>query len=310
MRGKLVSLVFWAAAICLVATAFLSPLADRHWLLDLASNLRVPIILVGLFVAAAALATRRYLVMLVTLGAMVPHVLSMAVHLPSQPPPGGRPISVATANLLWNHDEPEVAIDLLAGLNLDLLVVQEKATQWNAHLGPLRQRYPYTAPRSPAFSHDVMVFSRWPITAVTPFIPGRAYRMGMIVELQIEDRELVVFAIHAPSPTGAARADLRDDFLENVASEILARSARPVLAIGDFNVTPYTPSFDILTAAGLSAAAASGTPLSTWPTWMPMIGLPIDHVLGNDLIAIGTVELGPDIGADHYPVIAHLRLLD
>lgn len=310
MRGKSVSLVFWVVAIGLVSTAFVTPLAGQSWLFDLASNLRLPILVIALFVGAAALATRRYLILVVTIGAMVPHVLALTVHLPTQPPPGGRPISVGTANLLWNNDDPERAVGILSQLNLDLLVVQEKSTQWNAHLGPLRQRYPFIAPRSPAFSHDVMVFSRWPIVSVTPFIPGRAYATGMIVDLRIEDRLLSVLAIHAPTPISANRTERRNAFLERIAAEALAREGQPVLVIGDFNITPYSPSFEILTEAGLSLRAASGTPFMTWPTWLPMIGLPIDQVLGNDRIALGTVEIGPDIGADHYPVIARLRILD
>lgn len=309
MRGTFVSFVFWIAAIGLVASAVFPALADRYWLFDLASNLRMPILLVAVFVGAAALATRRYVVLLVTVGAMVPHLLSLAGHLPTQAQPGGRPITVGTVNLLWNNDDPGRAVDILAQLNLDLLVVQEKSTQWNAHLGPLRQRYPFVVPRSPAFSHDVMVFSRWPIASVAPFITGGAYLTGMRVDLQIEGRPLVVLAVHAPSPTSARRTDNRNAFLRRIAAEVQALTEQPVLVIGDFNVTPYAPSFQILTDAGLSFAASSGTPLATWPTWLPLIGLPIDHVLGNHWIALGAVEIGPDVGADHYPVISRIRIL-
>lgn len=310
MPRILVSLVFWVLAIGLVATAFVGFLADRFWLFDLISNLRLPILLLALIVAVIALATKRYLVMLLAIAAMVPHIVVMAVHLPAQQPNGGRPLSVGTINLLWSHGDPDQAAASLSELNLDLLVVQEKSTQWNASLDPLRERYPFSAPRSPAFSHDLMVFSRWPIIEVTRFFSGGVFLTGMIVDLQVEGHVLTVLAVHAPTPTSASRTVLRNAFLERVAAEVVSRPDRPVLAIGDFNVTPYSPSFRILTEAGLSNDASSGTPLTTWPTWLPLVGLPIDHVLVNDRIAIGTVERGPDIGADHFPVIAHIRILD
>ncbi|MEM7442611.1 MAG: endonuclease/exonuclease/phosphatase family protein [Pseudomonadota bacterium] len=304
------SIAFWLVAICLIATAFLPELADRSWLFDLASNLRLPIIIAAAILAIAALSTRRYLIMLVAIGSTVPHLMAMTVHWPEPQPQGGRPISVGTANLLWNHEDPANAVALLSDLNLDLLVVQEKSTQWNTHLRPLRERYQFTVPGSPAFSHDVMVFSRWPVVSVTPLAPGSTYRSGMIVELVIDDHTLTVIGVHAPTPTSARLTDRRDAFLNRIAEEVQARRGNHVLVVGDFNATPYAPSFQILAEAGLSADASSGTPIATWPTWLPLVGLPIDHVLGNDRIAIGTVETGPDIGSDHYPLIAHVRLLD
>jgi len=177
-------------------------------------------------------------------------------------------------------------------------------------MDPLLDRYSYRAPSLPEQSQDVMVFSRHPINQVRPFEPARRFLTGAVVDLSIDGVPVTLMAVHTIAPFSPAQLDARDRQISTLAEIAEASVDRPVIALGDFNLTPYAPAFDRLTDAGMSPLAETGTPLATWPTWLPILGLPIDHVLGNQRVAIDAVERGPDIGSDHYPVVAQLRLLD
>ena len=46
----------------------------------------------------------------------------------------------------------------------------------------------------------------------------------------------------------------------------------------------------------------------TWPTYNPLLRIPIDHCLVSEHFMIGEQYQGPDFGSDHYPVLTRLYL--
>ena len=82
-----------------------------------------------------------------------------------------------------------------------------------------------------------------------------------------------------------------------------------LIVVGDLNTSPWSPHFrDLLTATGLRNAAAGHGWIPTWPTWFWPALIPIDHVLVRGPLGVEDLERGPDVGSDHYPLIAGLRL--
>jgi len=308
MSSVKISLVTVAGCFLLAATTGL--LGRFSWLFEMASHLRLGFLVAGVIAIGIALLLRRAGFALLILLALLPHAWALRIHLPADQPAGGLPFTVLTANLLWVNPRPAEAVAWLAGQDADIVVLQEKSDIWDAHLGPLAAGYPHAVPDDPASSVDVMVFSRHPVLDVAPLSPGSRFVSGMAITLDVDGRQLLVVAVHTISPFSAGHAAARNRQLAGIAVLAMARADLPVIVVGDLNVTPYSPEFDVLGSAGLSGRAGSGTPLATWPVWLPVLGLPIDHVLGNARVAIDRVERGPDIGSDHYPVTAWLRLLD
>jgi endonuclease/exonuclease/phosphatase family metal-dependent hydrolase len=44
----------------------------------------------------------------------------------------------------------------------------------------------------------------------------------------------------------------------------------------------------------------------TWPTFFPLLGIPIDHCLVSADLGVAQYRRLADFGSDHYPVLARL----
>ena len=59
---------------------------------------------------------------------------------------------------------------------------------------------------------------------------------------------------------------------------------------------------------GLRNARSGFGILPTWPTFMPVLYIPIDHCLVTKEIDIIKLRTGRNVGSDHLPLIADLAI--
>jgi endonuclease/exonuclease/phosphatase (EEP) superfamily protein YafD len=168
--------------------------------------------------------------------------------------------------------------------------------------------YVVEIPPQISFRKGVMLFSRHPIVDVAYVRPVPDYLPIVVARIAIGGDVVTVIAVHPPHPTSARFARIRALQLKAIA-EIAARTEGPLVVAGDFNSTPWSRPFHDLTTQGRLVDAAARRPWqTTWPTWLPGLGLPIDHVLVNRHLVARRLERGPDIGSDHYPLTADLMV--
>lgn len=79
--------------------------------------------------------------------------------------------------------------------------------------------------------------------------------------------------------------------------------ARMILA-GDFNSTPW--SFARAREDARNGLIRRTHALPSWPTTFGVPFLPIDHVYAGPGLRTVSVKRGPDLGSDHYPIVAVL----
>jgi endonuclease/exonuclease/phosphatase (EEP) superfamily protein YafD len=116
-----------------------------------------------------------------------------------------------------------------------------------------------------------------------------------------------VLGIHPRSPISAGYTDERNAQLAAVA-DLVRESSGATLVCGDFNDTPFSPSFRAFKArAGVANAAAGQGYPATFPAgWLP-VWVPIDHCVYRGGLVPVRVQSGPDVGSDHYPLVAEFR---
>ena len=49
---------------------------------------------------------------------------------------------------------------------------------------------------------------------------------------------------------------------------------------------------------------------ATWPSGLILLRIPIDYCLVSEGIGVMDVQVGPDIGSDHFPLIVDLLVGD
>ena len=112
----------------------------------------------------------------------------------------------------------------------------------------------------------------------------------------------------SPKPTEPEDSRERNYQLDHIGATVEG-VAGPVIVAGDFNTTPWSPHFrDLLATTGLRDAGTGRGWLPTWPGRLGPAGIPIDHVLVRGEVAVTGLRRGPDVGSDHYPLIADLRV--
>ena len=309
--GAAVTIALLCTAIgCVARTGGLSEAADFL-------NLFVPLwlgggILASVLAAALGGGRSRYLASgcLITL-----LILGLLIGWRSQPPDTADRRGLPTLRLVqfnvWKDNaDPAQAADWLRSQSADVLVLEE-TLQSPGIPALLRTRYPYQESCITGWICSTVILSRHRPLASGGLANGdpenRTALSAAWMLLPGTCGPILIVAAHLSRPwpwpgSTADRAKLLR-FLQRVPR------ARIILA-GDFNLTPWT--FALQRFGRQSGLTRLTGGFATWPTPLGYGGVrlpalfPIDQVFaGADFRAI-SIERGPLLGSDHYPVKAGL----
>ncbi len=164
-------------------------------------------------------------------------------------------------------------------------------------------------------SFGIMLFSQKPIRSIE-ISTVKNTKSPVLTALICPDESsdetcFRIISLHAPRPGPWGQSDKRDAVLKLTSFKAAEQNNGAVLVVGDFNLTPWSPVFsEILETGKLSDSAYSSGLVPTWLSRIPAFGLSIDHILYGNAFTVSAYRVGPDVGSDHYPLIADLNLVD
>jgi len=283
---------------------------SRWWLLDLLTHFRPVYGLVLLGAAAFALAVARPRVAAVLTAVLAVNTVPMVSAVPDTADgPTGVALRVLVSNVERTNTDHHALATLIVAERPDLVALVEVDRTWLEHLGPSLADLGHAAdlPRSDCFG--VALRSRWPLIDVEVVDAQERMSSWIVATLAVEGAvPTTVVVAHPHPPVTRARAAARDAQLAAMGRRLAATDG-PRLLLGDLNATPWsTPMVRLLERTGLEVAGGPFGPRGTWPSWLPVLRLPIDHVLHDAQVRIVRHELGPDVGSDHRPVVVDLTL--
>lgn len=303
------------AAGSVLATA-LAAAASLDWVLDLFAHFRVQYLGVQIVLAIVlVLRGSRRLAAVLALAALVNGYFVLPYAVPSAAAAGGRPparageadgfavpFTLVTVNVAARNDEYERLFATIARERPDVVVVEELTPRWAERFRGL-DGYPYRVARPLSGPFGIAVFSRWPLESAeivelgaTPAVTARVDGPGGPFRL---------IGVHLLPPRSRTWSEARNAQLEAIAARLVANE--PVVVLGDFNLTPYSPHFrGWLARSGLRDSAAGRGLGFTWPTFMPLLGIPIDHCLVGPGLTVTERRRLPKFGSDHYPLLIRL----
>jgi len=319
----------WLIPMLILAAGFsgalLGALGDWHRYFDIFAHFRVQFLIVGVSgLAAFALRRRAVVVLLLTLPLTVlvsPAIAwwSMATTGPEQaiaePAPQTRPrsLKVISANILFSARNAAPLGTFIVREKPDILLLQEVSRPKYFRLKPylalagLRGLHCNRGPCS------TLAYVKGRVIRASPIPRGRGEgppRIEMVALLPGVP-PLSLITAHVMRPIDSAYGHSWE--LARLANRVarLKQTGRPLIIGGDFNASYF--SADLQRFARTGGVAHMGAYLPSWPVktrrarrWVvPQIA--IDHLFAAGA-TITDVRLGPDIGSDHLPVIARMRI--
>ncbi len=285
------------------------------WPLDLATSFR-PQYAVGLLIAGLVLVVRRWrklglaivVVGLVNLAYVAPLFWGRQEVSPSLPR-----MTVVSFNVQGENREFGQVIEFLQQVDADVVFLHEANRLWEEAISEAVSggRIDYRQHRS---RPDHLIFSTLTLTKAQPaavishgWAEGEA--RAMEVTLELGGSEVTLLGIHPLAPTNSRRQGLRDAqfrFAANRASQ----SHGPIVLTGDFNATPWSHVFGMLSDAGLRNSQRGFGLAATFPAEGSFLtSVPIDHLLHSRHLVTAERWLGPDLGSDHFPLVVELALV-
>jgi len=233
-------------------------------------------------------------------------------YLPAPDTPAGlveSNLRIVTANLLKSNLKHDLFLEFIADADPDIIFIQEIDDAWAVSLRALEEAYPYSELLPSPGDFGIALFSRIPLDPVEIVYYTDSVLPWVHAGLTVNGRHLSVLSYHTWPPVSRERLETRDGDLDFLAKYV-ADAEDLVLVAGDFNVTPWSPSYKkMIRASGLKNARRG---FGVKPTWAaipsPIALLPLDHVLLSPEIAVKSLRVGPRIGSDHRPLIVDLAV--
>lgn len=296
-------LVFWQLVIVTAIT--LLPLGQ---LTDLASHFKLQYLFLALVCCVGFIILRKRVMAIVAAAMVCVNGIDVLPVYESQTRPSYEmrvklvQLNVHTANRAYQK-----TLDYIRQAEPDIISFQELDAAWVNAILPLKKEYPYTVICSREDNFGIALFSRYPLQ--NPKIRSAGVHKIPSIHSTVRlngDHSIALMATHPLPPVLHYQA--RNRQLADVAQWARAQKHQ-VVVIGDLNITPFSPAFkSLLAQSRLKDSMAGFGSQASWPSILFFAGIPIDHVLISDTVAVLNRETGPYIGSDHLPVSITLGL--
>ena len=217
-------------------------------------------------------------------------------------------IKVLFANIHKDNISYEWIKKIISENDPDMLMFVEFADHHYAHLKDiLKTKYPYTnnTTRSKTFIWS-MVFSKYPINNKADDFSQGAWRYGYF-SVPYQNQEIYFYLVHTSSPDSYQHFIMRNTqlttFAQNFKQHEADRKHNTIVAVWDFNITPWSAYYTILSSAfsGNLTDATSRIPFLFTRKFkeIPLFLAHIDHLFTTASIIVHKLDVITIPGSDH-----------
>ncbi len=123
--------------------------------------------------------------------------------------------------------------------------------------------------------------------------------------LMLDFKSFIVMAAHPMPPMSARDTQELHVYMLQIA-DVVRSVNKPLILVGDFNATLWSETLNELRGLHLVRANQAGWAW-TWPSGFWPFAVQIDHIFVRDAVPLDFKTL-PNIGSDHFPVRASVRV--
>lgn len=295
-KGILSSLVLLALGI--QSSTFL---ASQHWIFELSTHFPYYYVLIGSAILAGLLKNRmwRHAVVMVMLVSI--NLAALGPYFPTQRAQDGN-FKLMSSNVLRSNPTPGSVKTVVEAEKPDLLLLVESTVDYSEGFPD----YPFFHQTEERSAMGMAMLSKEPATFETIYLAGRP---AIHASVSIKGIKTEIIGIHPPPPVSAAYAAERNAAL-NELDLYMEEIKNPVIVLGDFNITPWSPYYkEFMERTPLKDARLHFGLKNSWQTlrwWTPKI--PIDHILVDPSFYVTRFKTANVPGSDHRAVIAELGI--
>ena len=294
-------------AVLTAAFSFATIFDHLHRNLELFSHFKLQYLAVSLLLAALLATLRRprlAAVMLVTSGINGAYVLPWYTGAPE--PGNGESIRLMHVNLLASNGNMTPLLEHVRTTEPDLVFVQELTPEHVEMLKSLDSRYPHRLLKTRYDPFGLGVWSKRPLNNAAVFeLPPRDHP-NLKFDIDLDGEPVTVFSTHPIPPMGREFYEDRNTQLAAV-GELVANTSGSVILTGDLNVSMWANHYRKLIArTGLVDVRKGFGILPTWPVFLPIGMIAIDHTLVSEDLAAVDVRTLSSVGSDHLPLLTEI----
>ena len=217
----------------------------------------------------------------------------------------GQHLRILHSNVLTNNRRYSDVISLVKAEQPDIAVFVEVSTSWARELAVLSEMFPYYSQQQESENFGSAIYSKLPLENAS--VQGfSSQRKSLLADVKFQGKVISMMLVHPSVPIKQQSFIDRNQQLAAI-GEYAAQVKNPLIVVGDFNTTMWSPFYKNMVKTGKLRNARSGFGiLPTWPTFMPLVYIPIDHFLVSKEIGILKIHTGRNIGSDHLPLITDL----
>ena len=311
-------MALWALGLG-IALVTLAPFWDTNlWWVRMWDFPRVQIAAAGLAVLVAALClpgrTRLVLPVLMALACgyqlwrVLPYTPLASAEMALAPDDPGA-VTLLSANVLMENDRHDLVAERIAEVDPDILLLMETDQAWIDALEPALARYPHVL-RAPRDDHYGLVLAtrlepeRMEVVTLTDSDTPAAVA-------QLRDaagRPFRFVGLH-PRPPVPGEGTAERDAEIYLAARFARASGMPVVAAGDFNDVAWSDTSRTFKHVGeyldprIGRGFHASFDVGRW--WFRV---PIDQLYVTPDVAVVSIERLREVGSDHFPMAAVLRI--
>lgn len=218
-------------------------------------------------------------------------------------------LCILSSNVLKENRNSETLIALVAEHRPDILVTLETDVWWEQELKVLESEMPYTVKCPLENLYGMHVYSRLPLEnqEISYLVEQDVPSIHASIIMRSGDKVRVHFLHPAPpSPTENSESAERDAELAIVARSV-AESDLPVVVAGDLNDVAWSATTRLFRkVSGLLDPRVGRGFFNTYNARYPFVRWPLDHVFHSQHFTLLDIRRLPDIGSDHFPLLARL----
>lgn len=234
---------------------------------------------------------------------------------PLNTPPEGS-LRVVTANVDYTNAEPERALQILVAQRPHILAIVENTDRWTPMLEAVTDSFPWHVIEPRPEGRGVALLSRVPLRSTRVECLVSDERPSIWATARVQEVDIGIGVLHPVPPGLPRRRGGRKDSAErdielHIAADLVRKSGNGLswIVTGDFNDVGWSRTTEhFKRVSGLGDPRIGRGTFNTFPASWPLIRYPIDHVMLSTALRIVSLRRLPNIGSDHLPLLADVRL--